>query len=66
MFDFIVVSQTAAGVGQVLTTLTIIVLTGSVLGIAGGHSFGVILRRHWVPDYLRDYLALAEDSYNFV
>lgn len=59
VFDIIVVTQTAAGIGQVLATLATIVLTGSVLGIVAGHTFGVVLRRHWVPDYLRDYLALA-------
>mgnify|MGYP001815431177 FL=1 len=59
VFDYIVVAQTAAGIGQVLTSLAIIVLTGSILGIAAGYSFGVVLRRHWVPDYLRDYMALA-------
>ena len=59
VFDYIVVAQTAAGIGQVLTSLAIIVLTGSILGITAGYSFGVVLRRHWVPDYLRDYLALA-------
>jgi NhaP-type Na+/H+ or K+/H+ antiporter len=59
VFDFIVVSQSAAGVAQVLASLAVIVLTGSILGVVGGYSFGVVLRRHWVPDYLRDYLALA-------
>lgn len=59
VFDYIVVAQTAAGIGQVLVSLATIVLTGSILGIAAGYSFGVVLRRHWVPDYLRDYMALA-------
>lgn len=59
VFDYIVVAQTAAGIGQVLVSLATIVLTGTALGIAAGYSFGVVLRRHWVPDYLRDYLALA-------
>ena len=59
VFDYIVVSQSAAGVGQVVASLAVIVLTGSVLGVVAGYSFGVVLRRHWVPDYLRDYLALA-------
>jgi len=59
VFDYIVVAQTAAGIGQVLVSLAIIVLTGSILGITAGYSFGVVLRRHWVPDYLRDYMALA-------
>ena len=59
VFDYIVVSQSAAGVGQVIASLAVIVLTGSVLGVVAGYAFGVVLRRHWVPDYLRDYLALA-------
>ena len=59
VFDYIVVSQSAAGVGQVIASLAVIVLTGSILGVVAGYSFGVVLRRHWVPDYLRDYLALA-------
>ena len=59
VFDFIVVSQSAAGVGQVIASLAVIVLTGSILGVVAGYSFGLVLRRHWVPDYLRDYLALA-------
>lgn len=59
VFDYIVVSQSAAGAGQVIASLAVIVLTGSILGVVAGHSFGVVLRRHWVPDYLRDYLALA-------
>ena len=59
VFDYIVVSQSAAGIGQVITSLAIIVLTGSILGVVAGYSFGVVLRRHWVPDFLRDYLALA-------
>jgi NhaP-type Na+/H+ or K+/H+ antiporter len=42
-----------------LASLAVIVLTGSILGVVAGHSFGVVLRKHWVPDFLRDYLALA-------
>jgi CPA1 family monovalent cation:H+ antiporter len=59
VFDYIVVSQSAAGVGQVIASLAVILLTGAVLGVVAGYSFGVVLRRHWVPDYLRDYLALG-------
>ena len=59
VFDFIIVSQTAEGIDHVFKLFGIIILTGTGLGIAAGHSFGVVLRRHWLPDYLRDYGALA-------
>ena len=59
VFDFIIVTQTAATTGQLFFTLGLIVLTGAGLGAAVGHAFGVILQKHWLPDYLRDYAALA-------
>lgn len=59
VFDFIVVTQTAATTSQLFGTLAMIVLVGVGLGALVGHTFGVILRKHWLPDYLRDYAALA-------
>lgn len=59
VFDFIIVSQTAAGVEHVFATFGIIVITGAVLGALAGYAFSIALRRHWLPDYLRDYAALA-------
>jgi CPA1 family monovalent cation:H+ antiporter len=59
VFDFIVVTQTAATTGQLLGTFGLIVAGGVFLGVAAGQLFGVILRNHWLPDFLRDYAALA-------
>ncbi len=59
VFDFIIVSQTAAGIGHVFTLFGVIILTGVGLGALAGYTFGVVLRKHWLPDYLRDYAALA-------
>ncbi len=59
VFNFIVVAQTAATTGQIFSTLGLIVLVGFGLGAFTGHLFGVILRKHWLPDFLRDYAALA-------
>ncbi len=59
VFDFIVVTQTAATTAQLLGTLGMIVVIGAGLGVIVGHALGVILRRHLLPDYLRDYAALA-------
>ena len=59
VYDFIVVVQTAATTSQLLTTFGLIALAGVALGIGAGHAFGIALKRHWLPDYLRDYAALA-------
>jgi CPA1 family monovalent cation:H+ antiporter len=59
VFNFIVVTQTAATADQLFTTLGLIIAAGVGLGIAVGHAFGFVLRKHWLPDYLRDYAALA-------
>jgi len=59
VFNFIVVTQTAATTSQLFGTLGLVILTGTVLGVLVGHTFGIVLRRHWLPDFLRDYAALA-------
>ena len=59
VFNFIVVTQTAASTSQLFGKLGMIVLVGAGLGVLVGHTFGIILRRHWLPDFLRDYAALA-------
>ena len=59
VFNFIVVTQTAATTGQLFYTLGLIVVVGAGLGVIVGHSLGVILKKHWLPDFLRDYAALA-------
>ena len=59
VFNFIVVTQTAATPMQLVTTFGLIVIAGLGLGAAAGQAFGIVLRNHWVPDYLRNYATLA-------
>ena len=59
VFDVIIATQADAGVGHVALTVGIIVAVGSLVGIAGGYLFGVAIRRRLIPDFLRDYSALA-------
>ncbi len=60
VFDFIVAGQEGhAGIGHILLTFGQIVLVGLVVGGAAGYVFGTVLRRHWLPEYLHNYVALA-------
>lgn len=59
VFNFIVVTRTSATTDQLLTTIGLIFAGGVGLGVIAGYVFGVVLRRHWIPDFLRDYAALA-------
>ncbi|MBT8109611.1 MAG: sodium:proton antiporter [Gammaproteobacteria bacterium] len=59
VFNFIVVTQTAATTGQLFFTLGLIIVVGAGLGVLVGHLLGVVLKNHWLPDFLRDYAALA-------
>ncbi len=59
VYEFIIASQVAVSGAHLFETLSVIVAIGAILGIAAGQAFGVALRKHWLPDYLRDYAALA-------
>ncbi|WP_367607801.1 cation:proton antiporter [Legionella sp. W05-934-2] len=34
-------------------------VTGTILGIAGGYLFGLVLKRYWIPHYLHNFATLA-------
>ena len=58
-FNFIIANQTAEGILAAFSTFVIITVTGTVLGAVAGFAFGAALRRRWIPDFLREYSALA-------
>lgn len=59
VFEFIVATQTSEGVVQALQTFGVITIAGFFLGALGGYLFGLAMRRRVIPDFLRDYAALA-------
>jgi len=59
VFDIIIAAQENLGTGHIISTVVIMIITGIGLGIAFGQMLGYALRKHWVPDYLRDFAALA-------
>lgn len=58
-FNVIVATQFADGAVSALKIVSVTVVAGTAIGIIGGYLFGVAIRRRIIPDYLRDYAALA-------
>jgi len=59
VYEFIVAGGGQRALGHTLLTFGIIVLVGFVIGILGGHGFGLVLRYHLLPEYLHNVTALA-------
>jgi len=60
VFDVIIATQTDSSLAHVVRTVGIIVAAGTIVGAAGGYLFGLAIRqRRLIPDFLRDYSALA-------
>ena len=59
VFDVIVTIQAGADLLHVAKTLTMIIVAGAFLGIAGGHLLGLAIRHRLLPDLLREFAALA-------
>jgi NhaP-type Na+/H+ or K+/H+ antiporter len=55
VYEFIIASQGDVNpFGHALLVLTQIVLIGLILGFLSGYLFGIVLRNHWLPEYLHD------------
>ena len=55
VYEFIIASQGNLNpFGHTLLVLAQIVIIGSVLGILSGYLYGIVLRNHWLPEYLHD------------
>lgn len=57
-FSFIV-SRDQGGWSQSLATFAGVIGCGTLLGVLGGWALGVVLLRHWLPEYLHNLAALA-------
>ena len=59
VFDVIIATQATQGMSDAAIAVMTIILAGSALGALGGYLFGLAVRRRFIPDFLRDYAALA-------
>lgn len=59
VYEFVVAGAGELGLVRSLTVFSEIIVTGFMLGAAGGYLMGTVLRRHWLPEYLHNFGALA-------
>lgn len=59
VFDFIISGQQANILSHILLVFGNIILIGSMIGVVSALALGYILRRHLVPEYLRNVLTLT-------
>ncbi len=59
VFDFIISSQRENALGSILLIFGNIVLIGTAIGALAALALGFVLKRHLIPEYLRNVLALT-------
>lgn len=60
VFSFIVSQDGHGGAWSAgISTFTLVIACGCLLGVTGGWLLGIALRRHWLPEYLENLAALA-------
>ena len=59
VFDFIISSQGENAISHMIMSFGKIVLVGSSIGLISAFALGIILRRHYIPEYLRNVLSLT-------
>ncbi len=59
VYDFIISTQQENALGSILLIFGNIVLIGSAIGAISALALGFVLKRHLVPEYLRNVLALT-------
>ncbi|MCY0966441.1 cation:proton antiporter [Parathalassolituus penaei] len=59
VYEYLLASSTANGIGQGLLAFVEIIGIGSACGLAGGWLLGTWLRKQWIPEYLANLAALA-------
>ncbi|MBR4876599.1 MAG: sodium:proton antiporter [Rhodocyclaceae bacterium] len=59
VYEYALSSHSGGGMWQTLLVFSQTVLMGLALGFLGGYGMGVVLRKMWLPDYLRNFSVLA-------
>ena len=59
VFEFIISGKTGTALGHSFIIFGQVLAVGLLLGALAGYAFGLILRHHWLPEYLHNVATLA-------
>lgn len=59
VYEFIISGGGQEALGKTLLTFGEIVTIGAVIGLAGGYVFGLLIRHHWLPEFLHNITTLS-------
>jgi len=59
VFEFILVGSDGNAVGHTFSAFGFLVCLGLFLGATTGYLFGLVLRHHWLPEYLHNVITLG-------
>ena len=59
IYEFIVSGGGQTALGNTLYTFGKIVSIGAIIGLASGYAFGLLIRRHWLPEFLHNITTLS-------
>lgn len=59
VYEFLVSDSQSEALGHTMVVFLRLLVVGCALGAAGGYFLGVLLRRHWLPEYLHNLATLA-------
>jgi NhaP-type Na+/H+ or K+/H+ antiporter len=59
VYEFIISGGGRGAFGHTMLTFAGIVAVGAIIGAGGGYLFGLLLRRHWLPEFLHNLSTLA-------
>lgn len=59
VYEYVLASNAGEGLGHTMWVFGQTVAMGFALGLVGGYGMGLVLRKMWLPDYLRNFGVLA-------
>ncbi|MDH3329829.1 MAG: cation:proton antiporter [Desulfobulbaceae bacterium] len=59
VYEFIISGGGQKAFGHTLLTVGEIVSVGAIIGVASGYAFGLLIRHHWLPEFLHNITTLS-------
>lgn len=59
VYEFIITGGGQEALGYTMLSVGEIVVAGAVIGISGGYFFGLLIRHHWLPEFLHNITTLS-------